>query len=480
MNFLMPALAFVSCVLIVILDNKKVIRLTGKAVSAVLLIVAPHIVLLSYLCFTSIPKENFYAMLWAYIPLVILLLYWFVKLNVVPWFNKKTDNKAMNILYGGARICDFGIYATAVQILLCTALCFTADMLNIPTGILVADIIVTALTVYILFINSALRMILTSKRLRVASRAIMVFVLFIPLVHIFVINKACYKAKDEYNYFCEKAEKKIQRAGSMMCQTKYPIVLVHGVGFRDREYFNYWGRIPTELEALGAVIYYGNQEAWGTIEHNAEQIKNIVLQAMQENNTDKVNIIAHSKGGLDARYMISCLDMANSVASLTTMSTPHRGCKYVDYAMKMPEKQYKMISEKANSVFTFLGDTNADFYSTAKCFTTEYMEQFNKEVPDCESVYYQSYASVMKNFMSDRLLSLPYILGKTSQREEENDGLVTISSAKWGNFKGVFRSKGNRGISHGDMIDLKREDYFGFDVIEEYIKIVNELKTKGY
>lgn len=62
----------------------------------------------------------------------------------------------------------------------------------------------------------------------------------------------------------------------------------------------------------------------------------------------------------------------------------------------------------------------------------------------------------------------------------ENDGLVSVSSAKWGTFKGVFQSNKRRGISHGDMIDLRREDYNGFDVIEEYIKIVEELKEMGY
>lgn len=61
-----------------------------------------------------------------------------------------------------------------------------------------------------------------------------------------------------------------------------------------------------------------------------------------------------------------------------------------------------------------------------------------------------------------------------------NDGLVTENSAKWGKFKGVFETKYVRGISHGDTIDLKREDYKGFDPREEYVKIVSELKEMGY
>ena len=60
----------------------------------------------------------------------------------------------------------------------------------------------------------------------------------------------------------------------------------------------------------------------------------------------------------------------------------------------------------------------------------------------------------------------------------ENDGLVSVSSAKWGNFLGVLTAK-NRGISHGDIIDLTRQNIEGFDVCEFYVNLVNGLKEKG-
>ena len=50
-----------------------------------------------------------------------------------------------------------------------------------------------------------------------------------------------------------------QREDDQVCATRYPILMVHGVFFRDFKYFNYWGRIPEELEANGATIFYGNQ-----------------------------------------------------------------------------------------------------------------------------------------------------------------------------------------------------------------------------
>lgn len=61
-----------------------------------------------------------------------------------------------------------------------------------------------------------------------------------------------------------------------------------------------------------------------------------------------------------------------------------------------------------------------------------------------------------------------------------NDGLVTVESARWGVFRGMVTSKRLRGISHGDMIDLTREDYEGFDVKEFYVKVAADLKERGF
>ena len=76
------------------------------------------------------------------------------------------------------------------------------------------------------------------------------------------------------------------------------------------------------------------------------------------------------------------------------------------------------------------------------------------------------------------LLSISYCMIKPL--EGENDGLVSVESAKWGEFKGVFSNARTRGISHGDIIDLKREDYKSFDVLETYVRIVKELKENGF
>jgi triacylglycerol lipase len=85
----------------------------------------------------------------------------------------------------------------------------------------------------------------------------------------------------------------------------------------------------------------------------------------------------------------------------------------------------------------------------------------------------------MSKPLSDRLLAVTYYIIK--MLGEENDGLVSVESARWGEFRGTFRNKaGRRGISHADIVDMHREDYMGFNVLDAYIKIVSDLKGRGF
>ncbi len=228
----------------------------------------------------------------------------------------------------------------------------------------------------------------------------------------------------------------------------------------------------------GATVYYGNQEAWGTVEYNALDIKNKILDIIGQTGCEKVNVIGHSKGGLDARYMVSALNMGDYVASLTLISTPNQGSKIIDLVYKMPKKLFKIVGGFIDRYFRLLGDKNPDFFNASWQLSTDYSETFNETVPNHDLVYYQSYASIMNHAFSDYILTIPYLIMKWTAGH--NDGLVTVDSAKWGAFKGVLKNPHSRGISHGDMIDLRKDDYKGFDVREKYVEIVSELKKSGY
>lgn len=268
------------------------------------------------------------------------------------------------------------------------------------------------------------------------------------------------------------------------CKTKYPIIMVHGMGFRDMKHISYWGRIPKILKENGAEIYFGNQDSNATVENNALLIKNTVDDVLRMTGAEKVNIIAHSKGGLDARYMISSLNMEAKVASLSTMGTPHNGSVTVDKLLKFPQFIIKAGAKVADIWFKLLGDKNPETYKVINQFTTAESDKFNRINKDSDKVYYQSFAFVMKGAFSDIFMFVPYMVVKFF--EGENDGLVAPRAAKWTNFRGVFCGNDRRGISHCDEVDLRRRKFTSktgngiSDITEFYIKVVEELKESGY
>lgn len=265
---------------------------------------------------------------------------------------------------------------------------------------------------------------------------------------------------------------------------KYPVLLVHGMGFRDRKILNYWGRIPAHIKQLGCKIYYGNQDSNASVEENGKMLAARIEGILEETGAEKLNVIAHSKGGLDMRYVISALGMGDKVASLTTLSTPHLGSKTVDRLLCLPDLLVRFTAKCTDLWMRIMGDENPDTYSVFHSLSTYGAAKFNSENPDSPAVYYQSYAFVMKHFYSDILLWFPGLVVKLC--EGENDGLLSPESVKWEDFRGIIRSNSNRGISHCDEVDLRRHrltkkqgDGIG-DIIQVYENIVERLENMGF
>jgi len=271
---------------------------------------------------------------------------------------------------------------------------------------------------------------------------------------------------------------------------KYPILLVHGAGFRDITFgIGYWGRIPQALEAQGAKVFYAGTDAWGSIEDSAANIKRKIESILAETNSKKVNIIAHSKGGLESRYMISSLGMADKVASLTTISTPHHGSVMVEKLASVPDWLYKGFSEVMNvffglHVFGLKGDEDPDFYHGSQSLLPAYMTEFNAKNPNKKGVYYQSFAGAMNEPKSDIILSVTSYIG--NKLEGENDGMVAVDSAKWANYRGTLRGANTRGVSHMDEVDFRRKDVaivpvLGAKTVREfYAAVAADLAKRGY
>ncbi len=265
---------------------------------------------------------------------------------------------------------------------------------------------------------------------------------------------------------------------------KYPVLLVHGMGFRDNKLIGYWGRIPKVLEDAGCIVYFGQQDSNADIETNGRHLLQRIHQITEESGAEKVNIIAHSKGGLDSRYAISALGAGDKVASLTTISTPHHGSKTIDLLMKFPASLIRFAGFCADCWFRLLGDKKPNSYKVFHALTTSSAEKFNLDTPNHDGVFYQSYAFVMRNPFSDIFMSIPNLI--VGMIEGENDGLLTPASVKWGNFKGVYRGIGRRGISHCDEIDMRRRPLSKkrgegvSDISDIYKEIVSDLSRLGF
>ena len=256
---------------------------------------------------------------------------------------------------------------------------------------------------------------------------------------------------------------------------KYPIVLVHGIIAHDRPgVTKFWGRIPEALRESGASVFMGNTDAWGGYESNAKQLKATVDKVLRETKSEKVNIIAHSKGGLDSRYLIWKYNYGDKVASLTTISTPHNGAELSDLIYKQ-KIFHTRIAKKALRIFGKLyGDKNPDLFNLNYQLTTEYMKKFNDDVVMDGKVYYQCIYSTMKNSSDDILFfySHRYI----QKISGANDGFVSEHSAKWGD--NVTKIEGR--ISHAEILDYNMREISGTNILDIYKRIVNGLVEKKF
>ena len=331
---------------------------------------------------------------------------------------------------------------------------------------------------FIVFWNGIICVYLTSTQLGIKLRIIGIICGMIPVANLVALFFIIKTTATECLFEKKKEKLNRQRANRKICATKYPILLVHGVFFRDTKFFNYWGRIPKELETNGATIYYGNHPSAASVADSAEFLKNQILKVLAETGAEKVNIIAHSKGGLDCRYAISNLGIADKVASLTTINTPHNGCLFADCLLNKISADIKnKVANTYNSALKKFGE-DADFLAAVSDLTDSALKELNPQMPTPDGVYTQSVGTVLTKATSGKFpLNFSYHLVK--HFSGENDGLVSEDSFKWGENYILLRPQGKRGISHGDMIDLNRENIKGFDVREFYVNLVNDLKNKG-
>ncbi|KAJ4028701.1 lipase 2 [Fusarium irregulare] len=220
---------------------------------------------------------------------------------------------------------------------------------------------------------------------------------------------------------------------------KYPIVLAHGLfGFAELRlspYFpavEYWHGIRDALTAQGASVITPTVPPSSSIADRAAALRS-ALEAHAPA-PEAFTIVAHSMGGLDARYMLSHLEpLPVRVAALVTVATPHRGSAFADYLLDEEVSPLHQYLPRLYQTFERAGLGTAAFSQ----LTRRYMaEEFNPSTPDRADVRYFSYGAAVERPALLSPFRHPHAV--MTQAEGPNDGLVSVESSHWGTYKGTL------------------------------------------
>jgi triacylglycerol lipase len=255
---------------------------------------------------------------------------------------------------------------------------------------------------------------------------------------------------------------------SAVPKLRNPIVFLHGLLGYSRVRLggwtisSYFANIPALLETAGNRVHVSQVHPIGSIAERAGQVKDFLNGVTPR---EPVHIFAHSMGGLDARYMISKLGMADRVLTLTSIGTPHRGTSFADWGVR----RFDRLASPALDLFGLS-------FQAFRDLTTQSCQRFNEEIADSPRVRYFSVAGRHNNGWHSPEWQLPHRI--VASTEGPNDGLVSVASA-----------------THGEICDLWEGDHLSLinwlnpfsamrGLCEErspfYARLVQRLVDLGY
>jgi triacylglycerol lipase len=277
-------------------------------------------------------------------------------------------------------------------------------------------------------------------------------------------------------------------------QTKYPIVLIHGLfGFgKEISFFaRYWGEIPQMLRNLGITVY----EARVSPAHHAKKRGEQLYRQLIEWGHEKYNLIGHSHGGLDARYVMEVYP--ELVSSVTTIATPNHGSKVADYLANQITRHRltkAFLRVSGNFLGHFISTMSGDLYpqdtlAALQGLTTEALTEFNRQFPKgvneycvaTQSLYgdqrLYSWGSVGVEANSFDFVTQFFTLTSKLFAGEKNDGLVSLCSMKFGKWLGALEGAHHLVPVDGVISYINQEQHYW--ALNMFLTHVRRLKNKG-
>ncbi|BFZ63863.1 hypothetical protein YB2330_005000 [Saitoella coloradoensis] len=285
------------------------------------------------------------------------------------------------------------------------------------------------------------------------------------------------------------------------------IVLCHGlygfdkIGFPQIPALNYhyWGGIYDDLTKLGCTVIVTKVPSTGSIEKRAQTLHEFLEKTVEKGT--ELNFLAHSMGGLDVRHLLANIITKGKGASyrpvsLTTLSTPHQGSAFMDWCRDylglgrislgdIPQQKPSPNPPLSATVLTasyLAGLLDTPAYGN---LTTNFMrEVFNPRTPDNPNVSYFSFGARVPEARKITLwhpLYLPHHV-VTENEGRDNDGLVSVKSATWGEYVDTFECDhwDLRGRPGGKGLGEKGKEEIRFEVLEMYRAVSTMLNNRGF
>ncbi len=230
-----------------------------------------------------------------------------------------------------------------------------------------------------------------------------------------------------------------------------PVVLHHGLFGTGDIYvgplkLSYFRGIDRAIVERGHPLIVTRVHPSSSVQNRARQLKESLLRQLQilGREHQKIILIGHSMGGLDARYAVAKLGLAERVAAVVTVTTPHRGSPYADWVVRNLGQRLGGMR-----LVRFL---RLDMQAVLD-LTTERCARFNEEIHDVPGVRYFS-ISAAKPWTRIPAFAM-HAHRVISAVEGENDGLVSIQSSTWGEHLGVWAADHWHTINRRFTIELK-------------------------
>lgn len=239
-----------------------------------------------------------------------------------------------------------------------------------------------------------------------------------------------------------------------------PVVLVHGIAAHDRGIHGspLWGRVPEVLRSRGFSVFFGDTDAWGSVESNGAALARTVDEVLAETGASQVILIAHSKGGLDVRSALLEPGVAAKVRGVVTLSSPHRGMEFCTMLARSRFLLPHVVSHLVDGWSRLRGDRNPDSIQALRDLTKGGARDLVASEADgggpegAAAVPFRSYG-----FRSaGRRYPRSHMEYMVRRLDGENDGLVPLGATAHGDH-GVMLAEGR--IDHDDCTDRSGRDF---------------------